>query len=175
MAGLAQSGLVVECCDFRQAPGASLRIDDVYALVEAMSQRARAGAAGVVVTQGTDTIEETAFLIDMLWPHDAPVAVTGAMRNPSLAGPDGPANLAAAIQTANSPAARGLGCLVVFAEEIHAARYARKTHSTSIAAFASPSTGPIGQVVEGQAQLLVRPARAPTITDHQGARRAATP
>jgi L-asparaginase len=168
VAGLAQSGLAVECCDFRRVPGASLSIDDVYELVEAMGQRVRAGAAGVVVTQGTDTIEETAFLIDMLWPHDAPVAVTGAMRNPSLAGPDGPANLAAAIQTAASPAVRGLGCVVVFADEIHAARHVRKTHSTSIAAFASPSTGPIGQVVEGQARLLVRPARAPAITAARG-------
>jgi L-asparaginase len=170
VAGLARSGLVAECCDFRQAPGASLSIDDVYELAEAMSQRVRAGAAGVVVTQGTDTIEETAFLIDMLWPHDAPVVVTGAMRNPSLAGPDGPANLAAAIQAAASPAARGLGCVVVFAEEIHAARYVRKAHSTSIAAFASPSTGPIGHLVEGQARLLVRPARAPAISAALGMR-----
>jgi len=157
--GLNTLGIELDVYDFLQVPSASLTITDVIALAAAIRQQTGAGAAGAVVTQGTDTIEETAFLLDLLCDGDAPVVVTGAMRNPTVGGADGPANVLSAVLVAASPAARGLGGLVVFGDEIHSARYVRKTHTTSVAAFTSPSCGPLGLVTEGSVRMLTRPAR----------------
>ena len=92
--------------DFRNKPGASLDFTDLYELAAAINEALNDGCAGAVVTQGTDTIEEVAYVLDLLLPTDAPVVVTGAMRNPTMAGADGPANILAAIRVAASPCAR---------------------------------------------------------------------
>ncbi|MFE9203024.1 asparaginase [Micromonospora sp. NPDC007230] len=148
--------------DVQAVPSAALTYRQVLDLVDAAGAAVAAGATGAVVTQGTDSLEETAFLADLVWPHPAPLVLTGAMRNPTLAGPDGPANLLAAARVAAAPAARDLGVLVAFNDEIHAARHVRKTHSTSTATFASPNAGPLGHVIEGEVRLLTRaPRRAP--------------
>ncbi|MFE9092915.1 asparaginase [Streptomyces sp. NPDC007264] len=160
--GLTGLGMPLDIHDIEAVPSANLTFANILALVDSASRAVRAGACGVVVTQGTDTLEETAFLVDLVWPHTEPFVLTGAMRNPTLAGADGPANLLAAARTAASPAGRGLGALVVFNDEIHAARWVRKTHSTSTATFASPNTGPIGHVVEGRPRILTAPVRRRT-------------
>ena len=167
--GLAGAGIETVPEEVRRVPGASIRIPDLYALAELIGQRLAGGAAGVVVTQGTDTIEESAYLLDLLHPHHGPVVVTGAMRNPSLAGADGPANLLAAVRVAADPRARGQGVLVVFQDEIHAARRVRKSHATSPATFVSADGGPLGYVVEERAWFVNRlPGRtvmpAPPVT-----------
>jgi L-asparaginase len=142
---------------FRQVPSPELTLADVAELAQEIKRRLRARDVGVVVTQGTNTIEETAFALDMLVDDDAPVVVTGAMRNPTLPGADGPANLLAAVRTVTSKHARGLGCLVVFADEIHAARFVRKAHTQSICPFRSAPAGPIGWLSEGKVRIGARP------------------
>jgi L-asparaginase len=155
--GLAELNLEITARTLFSLPSPSITFAHLRALVDAINEELAAGAAGVVVTQGTDTIEETAFFLDLTVPGLAPVVVTGAMRHPSLAGPDGPANLLAGIRVAASSTARGLGALVVFADEVHAARLVRKTHTASTGAFVSPGFGPLGLVVEGSPRLLTTP------------------
>ncbi|WP_142850842.1 asparaginase [Telmatospirillum sp. J64-1] len=153
----------IQALSFRQKPGAHLSFDDLEALAQEIGKQLAAGACGVVVTQGTDTLEETAFTLDRLLGGEAPVVVTGAMRNPTLPGADGPANLLAAVQVVLSEAARGLGCLVVMNDEIHAARFVRKAHTGSPAAFSSPVAGPIGWVAEGRVRIPLRLEPIPSL------------
>ncbi|WP_269440620.1 asparaginase [Micromonospora tarapacensis] len=161
--GPADLDVVVQTTDFRRLPGASLGFDDLVAVMTLIREQLAADIDGAVVVQGTDTIEETSYLLDLYHDGPQPVVVTGAMRNPTLAGPDGPANLLAAVQTAASPAARNLGCLVVLADEIHAARHVRKTHSTAGSTFQSPNGGPFGYLVEGQPRFVNRTTHRTTV------------
>jgi L-asparaginase len=125
--------------------------------VAAAVEEAAAGSAGVVVTQGTDTIEEMSFALDLLVGGPVPVAVTGAMRHAGLAGSDGPANLLDAVRTVACRAARDVGVVVVLNEEVHAARTVRKGHTSAPHAFRSPGTGPLGRIVEEVPRLRGRP------------------
>ncbi|MDZ7748754.1 MAG: asparaginase domain-containing protein [Halofilum sp. (in: g-proteobacteria)] len=138
----------IEAESFRQVPGVQLSLDDLCALAVHVRERIEAGVDGVVVTQGTDTLEETSFLLDLLHGSDAPVVFTGAMRARQSPGADGPGNLLAAVQTAAADGARGLGSLLVMHDEIHAARFVQKTHVSLPAAFRS-YPGPVGWVAEG--------------------------
>lgn len=143
----------VESVTFRQVPGGDLRFEDITALALEIDKCFASGVTGVVVTQGTDTIEETAFALNLLVHGMKTVVVTGAMRNPTLLGADGPANVLAAVKVAVASEFSGLGTLVVFSDEIHSARFVKKTHTSSLMTFRSPSNGPLGSMIEGRPHL----------------------
>jgi L-asparaginase len=145
--------LVVE--DWAPTASVNLDLDALRRLDQAIRDGFDGGCAGVIVTQGTDTLEEMAFAISLLAPA-GPVAVTGAMRSADQPGADGPANLAASLAVAADPGAQGRGVLVVMNDEIHAAELVRKGHASLVSAFTSAPYGPLGLVVEGRPQWRLR-------------------
>lgn len=143
-------------------PSVLLEPGEALALARRACELAASGD-GVVVTCGTDLMEEVALLCDLLHDGEAPIVFTGAMRSASTPGADGPANLRDAVAVARSAEAAGTGVLVCFAGELHAAHAVRKVDSTGPTGFGSPGWGPIGRVAEERVSLLARPARRPAI------------
>lgn len=121
----------------------------------------RADIDGVVVTHGTDTLEETAYFLDLTIDSPKPIVFVAAMRNNSELGNDGPANLAAAICTAASDDSKGKGVLIVLNNEVNSAREATKTHTLSLDTFKSPEFGPLG-IIDGSEVIYYR-----NIIDHE--------
>lgn len=146
----------------------SLTIGDLIDVAKRIEKAFADGADGAVVIQGTDTIEESAFLLDLLVENERPVVVTGAMRGADAPGADGPANLLSAVRVAAAPEARGLGTLVVLNYAIHAARFVQKSHTALPSAFLSPLTGPLGTMIEGRPHFHVRVARTPCLSAGDG-------
>jgi L-asparaginase/Glu-tRNA(Gln) amidotransferase subunit D len=133
--------------DIVRLPSSHFHLDTVWTIRDRVAQLAEEPeVAGVVVTHGTDTLEEIAFLVDITTPRLKPIVLTGAMRTASATAYDGIANLIAAIRVAATPRSRSLGAVVVLNEEIHAARYTTKMHTHSTDAFKSPGWGPVGRV-----------------------------
>ncbi|MBW6398185.1 asparaginase [Roseomonas sp. HJA6] len=153
----------IEADSPERLPSPSLTPDHLVAVAVRIAAAFAAGADGAVVIQGTDTIEESAFLLDLLVAGDKPVVVTGAMRGAAAPGADGPANLLAASRVAASAEARGLGALAVLNDQIHAARFVQKTHTALPSAFQSPLAGPLGIVAEDRVRLFARVARNPIL------------
>jgi L-asparaginase len=139
-------------------PGPQISLPQALELIGAAARAAAAGE-GVVITTGTDTLEELAMLAALIHDGDAPIVLTGANRPASAPGADGPANLLDAVAVAAHESTAGVGAVVVFGGEILAGATARKLDSTGPAAFASPVAGPIGRVVEGRVWLHARPRR----------------
>jgi L-asparaginase len=149
----------VEVAEFEFIPGAYMTLATMTELSRRAAEIAgRPGVTGVVVTHGTDTLEESAYYLHLTVDTDRPLVFTGAMRNASQIGFDGYRNLYDAIRTAVSPSARGRGALVVLNEEVHSARWVTKTNGQKEDTYKSPVTGPAGIAYGDRIAFMVPPA-----------------
>jgi L-asparaginase len=140
----------LEIDDWGAFPGPHMTVERMWALRGRIVEHlARPDVDGIVVTHGTDALEESAYLVARSVSSDKPVVFTGAMRTSSDLGWDGPANLGAAVRVATSPAARGTGVLVVMADRVFAGLDVTKTHTHKLESFDSPGLGPLGVVDDG--------------------------
>jgi L-asparaginase len=156
-----RDGPPLELDDFARVPSFDVHGDLALGVSDRVREHCRRNdVAGVVVTHGTDTMEESVYLVDRLLDSDKPVALTGAQRAADEPDSDGPRNLRSAIRVAVSPEARGRGAFVVFDGEVHAAREARKVHTSALRAFASPGYGPLGYVDGTRVLFRRRPERS---------------
>ena len=120
-------------------------------------------ADGVVITHGTDTMEETAYFLNLVVKSDKPIVMVGAMRNSGSLSADGPLNIFNAVNVAMSKEAAGKGVMVVMNDEIHAAREVTKTNTTAVDTFKSPNSGKIGTVFYGNVKFYMNPTRKHTV------------
>jgi L-asparaginase len=141
----------IEIDDWGAHPGPHMTTDRMWALRNALAAHlVRADVRGVVVTHGTDSLEESAYLAARTIATDKPLVFTGAMRTSSDLGWDGPANLGAAVRVAASDEARGFGVLVVMSDRIFAGLDVTKSHTHVVDSFESPGLGPLGVIDDGQ-------------------------
>ena len=154
----------LEVREFGRFPGPHMTIERMWELRATILAAFYDGVDAVVVTHGTDTIEETAYLLDRSLPPQVPVVITGAMRNSSELSWDGPANLMSALEVAASPEARGRGTMVVMDEEIVQGAEVVKTHTEQAGTFRSPNWGPLGITDKGRALFYRESRRRPTLS-----------
>jgi L-asparaginase len=147
----------VDPVDFPVVASYDVTPTDMLELARAIARSNDDGCDGVVVTHGTDTIEETAYALALMVERGRGVALAGAMRNPTMLAPEGAANLVNAFRVAASPSARDVGPVVVLDDAVHAARFATKTHTSRPSTFVS-FAGQLGEVTEGRVDMWYRPA-----------------
>jgi len=153
-----------ETTDFGRLPGPHMTPTQMLELAKQVkTSLSRTEIDGIVITHGTDTLEETAFFLSLVLPGSKPVVLVGAMRNSSELSWDGPANLRSAVRVASSPATRGLGPLVVMNDQIISAREATKTHTESTDTFQSRDFGPLGFVDKDLVIVARLPSSSETI------------
>jgi L-asparaginase len=154
-----QDAAEIEVVEFSNVPSGHITPQMMLELAHLTDKHAaRPDVDGVVITHGTDTQEETIYLLSLTLQTEKPVCITGAMRGASATAPDGAGNILAAVKTAACSDAAGLGAVLVFNDEIHSAAEVAKTHSTSCATFHSPGWGPLGHVYDDRVVIKRRPA-----------------
>ena len=160
----------LELDEFARVPSFDMHGDLALALADRVAEQSRRDdVAGVVVTHGTDTMEESVYTVDRLHDSEKPVAFTGAQRAADEPDTDGPRNLRSAIRVAFAGESAGRGAVVVFAGEVHGAREVRKVHTSALEAFASPGYGPLGHVDGERVTYRRRPDRGPPLRHPEGA------
>lgn len=143
-----------ETIDFSNIPSPHMTPSIMLELSKVVNENvSRDDVTGVVITHGTDTLEETSYFLDLIVDTDKPVILCGAMKNNSELGYDGAANIAAAIYTACAPEAKNKGVLVVMNNEIHNAREVIKTNTVALDTFKSPQFGPIGVIENDEVKI----------------------
>jgi L-asparaginase len=158
----------LEIDDFATVSSFDMSVELAFKLAWRINrQLARPEVAGVVVTHGTDTMEESCYLADLLLESDKVAVFTGAQRAHDDPLPDGPRNLLGAVRTALAPDAAGLGGVICFADQIHAGRDVVKVSASALAAFQSPDRGALGEVDGGKVVVHRRPARRRTFRIEQ--------
>lgn len=153
----------IEVEQWGRFPGPHMTVERMWTLRNRIAEHlARPEVQGIVITHGTDTLEESAYMVARSLPAAQPVVFTGAMRTASDLGWDGPSNLLEAARVAASPASMGKGVLISLGDRIHSALEVTKTHTEARDAFDSPGLGALGEVDEGvvvyRRGMLVLPA-----------------
>ncbi|WP_280863886.1 asparaginase domain-containing protein [Falsiroseomonas frigidaquae] len=149
-------------------PSASLSPAHLVDVAQRIEDALATGCDGAVVMHGADTIEESAFILDLLVGSENPVVVAAMCCGGNGLGARQAARLAVAVAVAAAPEARGLGTMVVAKDEIHAARFAQLSHARQGASFVSPLAGPIGLIVEGRPRFWARVSRLPCFPAYDG-------
>ena len=140
-------GIQVHALDFFNLPRPHIKPKHMLALYQKIKEEA-ANYDGVVITHGTDTLEETAYFLDTMEVPHMPIVLTGAMRSSNELGSDGVYNYLSALRVASDDKAADKGVLVVMNDEIHAAKYVTKTHTTNVSTFQTPTHGPLGLIMK---------------------------
>ena len=141
-----KNGIILEGIEFKNIPSAHMTLEDLVLLRNLVIKLSHSGYDGIVITHGTDTMEETAYFLDLTIDLNVPVILTGSQRNISTLSSDIQLNIADSVLTAADKGALDKGVLIVFASEIITAREATKTHRTSVDTFKSMDFGPIGTI-----------------------------
>lgn len=144
----------IEAKTILSLPSPSLSYNNLLEVLKIAKQEIKNGSNGVVVTQGTDTLEESAFLLSLFWDETAPLVITGAMKNPSEIGADGASNLYQAILVASSDEALNRGVLVAFNHTIYQPRFLHKSNAVSLETFVSINGGNVGYVYEKKVRFI---------------------
>ena len=140
-------GIEVYALDFFNLPSPHIKPKHMLALYHKIKEEAD-HYDGVVITHGTDTLEETAYFLDTMEIPHMPIVLTGAMRSSNELGSDGVYNYLSALRVASDDKAADKGVLVVMNDEIHAAKYVTKTHTTNVGTFQTPTHGPLGLIMK---------------------------
>ena len=140
-------GVEVHALDFFNLPSPHIKPKHMLALYQKIKEEAN-HYDGFVITHGTDTLEETAYFLDTMEVPHKPIVLTGAMRSSNELGSDGVYNYLSALRVASDDKAADKGVLVVMNDEIHAAKYVTKTHTTNVGTFQTPTHGPLGLIMK---------------------------